>query len=201
MNLCSFYVDLFNSRYVEEKSLLSIFATYRISQDHIEIYFGKIRASNGCNDNPNQQQFEAAYRKMSHQSDIMISKAANIEIVDQETSPTENLDGIISNILVVSSRRPKICENFETDDTYDEQAIEINEENHQMQSALTTAEFESNLTDLTNDAGISFTAHELEKKLITCDQIFCIACKRILECNEKLDVKKYISDNRPCVGS
>ena len=38
--------------------------TYRLSQDHLELFFGKIRRMGCCNNNPSATQFRSAYRKL-----------------------------------------------------------------------------------------------------------------------------------------
>lgn len=65
--------------YVEQNHWMSFFPTYRISQDHLEMLFGKIRTLNGYNDNPNAQQFCSAYRKLLYESDVVLSAGSNIE--------------------------------------------------------------------------------------------------------------------------
>lgn len=39
-------------------------STYRLSQDHLEIFFGRIRQKGGYNNNPNVVQFKSAYKKL-----------------------------------------------------------------------------------------------------------------------------------------
>lgn len=43
-----------------QKSTLKYIATYRLSQDHLEIFFGCIRQKGGYNNNPNVLQFKSA---------------------------------------------------------------------------------------------------------------------------------------------
>ncbi|CAG9136031.1 unnamed protein product [Plutella xylostella] len=43
---------------------LRYLTTYRLSQDHIELFFGSIRMHGGHNDNPNARQFKGIYRKL-----------------------------------------------------------------------------------------------------------------------------------------
>jgi len=38
--------------------------TYKISQDHLEMFFSAIRAKGGFNNNPTTMQFEAAYKRL-----------------------------------------------------------------------------------------------------------------------------------------
>lgn len=71
---------------VEENQFMHMIATYKLSQDHLEMFFSKIRSIHKCNDNPTIQQFIASYKKIQMISDIQISQDANI-----------------SNILTISS--------------------------------------------------------------------------------------------------
>lgn len=47
-----------------ENGALDVFYTFQYSQDHLETYFSLIRGSLGWNNNPNEIQFKAAYRKL-----------------------------------------------------------------------------------------------------------------------------------------
>lgn len=47
-----------------ESGQLNEFYPFQYSQDHLETYFSLIRSSLGLNNNPNEQQFSAAYRKL-----------------------------------------------------------------------------------------------------------------------------------------
>lgn len=53
---------LCNTRIVETKSM-SYLTMFKFSQDHIELFFGKIRSLGGFNNNPNARQFKSAYKK------------------------------------------------------------------------------------------------------------------------------------------
>jgi len=44
--------------------LLEFLCFYKLSQDHIELFFGIIRSYGGHNDNPTARQFRSAYRKL-----------------------------------------------------------------------------------------------------------------------------------------
>lgn len=46
-----------------EKKMLFL-PTYKLSQDHLEMFFSCIRMQGGFNDNPNVRQFKACYRKL-----------------------------------------------------------------------------------------------------------------------------------------
>lgn len=53
-------LNLYN-RYIDN---LQFILTYRLSQDHIELFFGTIQSHLGHNNNPTAKQFCAAYRKI-----------------------------------------------------------------------------------------------------------------------------------------
>lgn len=49
---------------VVELGVLEYIRTYRFSQDHVETFFGTIRAKGGSNNNPSAVQFKAAYKRL-----------------------------------------------------------------------------------------------------------------------------------------
>jgi hypothetical protein len=59
---------LYNSLIVANK--MSFICTYKFSQDHLELLFGKIRSLGGCNNNPSARQFCAAYKKLLVHNEI-----------------------------------------------------------------------------------------------------------------------------------
>jgi hypothetical protein len=50
--------------YVKKRNILNYVLTYKMSQDHLEMFFGSIRSSLGMNNNPSAHQFKTAYRKL-----------------------------------------------------------------------------------------------------------------------------------------
>ena len=47
-----------------ENPVLKYLLTYKMSQDHLELFFGAVRASGGWNNNPTAMQFRAAYKQL-----------------------------------------------------------------------------------------------------------------------------------------
>jgi hypothetical protein len=43
---------------------LKYLLTYKLSQDHLELFFGAVRSSFGCNNNPTVRQFMSAYKRL-----------------------------------------------------------------------------------------------------------------------------------------
>lgn len=70
---------------VIESPALKYIATYRLSQDHLELFFGAIRSKGGFNNNPTARQFQAAYKRLLVHTQISGSKAANIADFDNIT--------------------------------------------------------------------------------------------------------------------
>ncbi|KAF0712065.1 Transposable element P transposase, partial [Aphis craccivora] len=80
---------------------LDFLLTYKMSQDHLEMFFSAIRAKGGFTNNPTATQFEAAYKRLIVHSEVMVaSEGANCIAQD------------VTNILTVSSGRKKIEKNY-----------------------------------------------------------------------------------------
>ncbi|RVE41326.1 hypothetical protein evm_014021 [Chilo suppressalis] len=62
---------------VEEKNVFSYISTYRLSQDHLELFFGIIRKHGGYNNNPNVLQFRAAYKKTLNHLELRSTFSGN----------------------------------------------------------------------------------------------------------------------------
>lgn len=194
--------------FVEKQHWLLFFATYRISQDHLEILFGKIRSMNGSNDNPLPHQFRSAYRKILHQCEIAHSPNANIRALASASSHSTTL--VASNILTVPStrqRRSNLIEDVAQDISQPHippisNAVDVDE------SFEETYEFElimdhNFLSDSTNNSGIAYIANSIEQKFFNASQIYCTACIDVLKSNVKVDEKLCINPNlgRPCVST
>ena len=63
-SVCHLYSDLV------ESGRLKYLLTYKFSQDHLELFFGKIRSKGGCNNNPTARQFKGAYKKLLVHNDV-----------------------------------------------------------------------------------------------------------------------------------
>lgn len=103
---------------VEEQELMHMIPTYNLSQDHVEMFFSKIRLIHRTNDNPTVQQFKGSFKRIQMISDITISTHANI------TTCNSN----VSNLLTISSSQPVSvhCQTQAIDD--DDDVIETNDD-------------------------------------------------------------------------
>lgn len=59
------------------KKKLEFLPTYKLSQDHIELFFGNVRMGGGCNNNPTSKQFQATYKKMLVHLELKSSFSGN----------------------------------------------------------------------------------------------------------------------------
>ena len=81
-------------KYVESNIL-----SYKLSQDHLEVFFSNIRAMGGFCPNPNAMHFESAYKKLLLHNEV------------KESAPSNCVSQLSTNILTVSSRKHKNIQN------------------------------------------------------------------------------------------
>ena len=55
---------IFDEYVSTDGSPLKYLLTYKMSQDHLELFFGAVRAAGRCNNNPTVQHFVAAYKRL-----------------------------------------------------------------------------------------------------------------------------------------
>lgn len=175
--------------FVEKHHWMDYFSSYRISQDHLEMFFGKIRSLNGDNDNPNVPQFLSAYRKLLFQIDISVSSVSNVESL------------CTSNVLNISSSLKKHSNTNDPPSTvYLEEgqieastfSTELSQEWEEMQAM--------EVDDSAYDPGIAYIASSLEQRLLRCGQIYCDQCTEVLENDRKVEAEIPMSTKfeMPC---
>ncbi|VEN56482.1 unnamed protein product [Callosobruchus maculatus] len=159
--------------YVEENQYLKYILTYKLSQDHIELFFGAIRSRGGHNNNPSAKQFEAAFKKLIVRSQIRAGDTGNVL----------NLDA--TSILFCSS--VSITKNDSGDDL--ENTSESLEYENKIKEDMMSSEYLStpswDLTDYTKDVVgyISGFVVKQVKKLIACSK-----CVSLIETDHSLSV-------------
>ena len=60
--------------------------TYKLSQDHLEMFFSCVRARGGFNNNPNALQLKYAFRKILLHNAITLSDKANVMMFEENLS-------------------------------------------------------------------------------------------------------------------
>ena len=86
-------IYLYKSLIVPQPPALKYLLTYKLSQDHLELFFGKIRSSLGANTNPTVSQFTSAYKKNLIHTEIM-------DVTRGNSIPLENMP-----VLTISSTK------------------------------------------------------------------------------------------------
>lgn len=86
---------------VENTKILKYLPLYKISQDHVELFFSAIRARGGFNNNPNAVQFKAAFKRLLIRAEIRDEGLGNCVDLEQvnilnctSTSPQKALNDL-----------------------------------------------------------------------------------------------------------
>lgn len=188
-SICSMYEEL-----VEEDKLTESISVYSINQDHLEMFFGKIRSLNGHNDNPNVVQFRSAFRKLLCNTKIMAPENSNC----QQFERFEN-NSPFTNIYFVSSRRSKlnVLEDIEFQEELASQRNEI------IENLIELDEKNYDSIDGCSGASIAFAAQLIEERIRNTDKFYCALCQTVFDENEKLE-NCFLSTkirNAPCVST
>lgn len=184
---------------VDEHHYMLFLATYRLSQDHVEMFFGKIRSMNGFNENPMSPQFISAYRKLSYQSDVSISDRANV--IERGAS---NVLTITSGAKRLTSLEEDVMEHIIHDDNQEKVPPYIDPKDD-LDEFFELQLLENNdfLSDNMLDVGVCYMSNIIERRLTTCDQINCRFCPQVFVVNDKVENKACVSTHlgKPCLST
>lgn len=104
-----------------KESSLIYFPTFKISQDHLEIFFGKIQMFGRCNNNPTSEQFKFAYKKLLIHVEVNGNKKGNCVL--QENSTILQVSSSSSSLKALNDCT--VSDNFGNDE---KESPEIDEE-------------------------------------------------------------------------
>lgn len=175
-------IKMMYHEFVEEHAYCVMIATYKLSQDHLEMLFCKIRYVHRFNDNPTVQQFKGSLKRIMMTRDMLISRNANVSRIE--------VSGTTTNLLTVSSLNKTRATNVE-----EEQQCEIDEEDWEEILEAETND-NNNRENQCYNAGISFVAFKIESRLLKADG--CSACKKVLQLNDKVEQRNCVGTNIPC---
>lgn len=169
---------------IASKTMQSL-PTFRFSQDPLEALCGRIRSLNGYNDNPNEQQFCAAIRKLTVNTEIICSSFSNC---------TDSL-----NILTVSSCKPVADRTNRIQTRFGViEYLKYIEENKE----IPPINFCENMFDSLENCSVAFVAGTIEQKIKNCEltgRFSCHDCKLVLSNNEKIQISfNPEKSNIPC---
>ena len=57
-------ISVYDEFVAKPNAPLKYLLTYKLSQDHLELFFGAVRSSLGCNNNPTVRQFMSSYKRL-----------------------------------------------------------------------------------------------------------------------------------------
>lgn len=109
-------LKLIFDEFIKNEGALESISTYYLQQDVLEMFFGKIRARCGLNNNPNVDQFKGSYRRLLANLDIISSSFNSCRVIDDKLP--ENVH--FSDIYFVSSKRRKTTFT-DIEDTYNQE--------------------------------------------------------------------------------
>lgn len=177
-------------KYVIQDKILTNIPTMSLSQDHLEIFFGRIRTKGGSNNNPTCTQFKAAYRTLLGNTTLLYSRSGNVQ-----ASCSLTIYNPYSNISYISARNEKFPIHKRDDVTsndVDNLLLEL--------TNIEALESTQRLTDLGNYS-ISHYANIIEKRILTSNNFNCCLCRTVFDENQKLKetfVSKNFEGRRPC---
>lgn len=198
--ILGFIVDLTNipliyAQYIENDDFkMSNLRTYAMSQDRIELLFGKIRCRNGNNNNPNCLQFKGAYRRLLTNTEIRPPSSTNCMLFD----PIDlHMFAPQSNVYTVTSRRPKF--DILSDVTFQNNLEQFEQEQQMALTDLAGMSDSNHLLEGYGDASIAYASKLIEESILN-GNFRCDCCKFIFTQNEKLNDRTIcmIPDKRPC---
>lgn len=164
---CAAALKLLHKELILEKELIYL-PFYKLSQDHIELFFGNIRAHGGANNNPTARQFAAAYKKLLVHVEIKKSEKGNCTALEQVA--ILNCSSAVERINRTSGP------NFLEDSNYEAQEEDIPE-------AI------SNMSEFSSQA-IAYIAGYVVRVLIK--NIKCDICATALTTNASNELHKFI---------
>lgn len=83
---------------------MSFLLTYKMSQDHIEMFFSAIRNKGGHNNNPSAKQFSYAYKRLLNHTKLTILPHGNAIVQDETdilniTHSNKGIDNLINDFI------------------------------------------------------------------------------------------------------
>lgn len=163
--------------YLENSDLLIKIPTYNLGQDPLEIFFGKVRALNGFNDNPTAQQFSAAFRKLLANDSITSSKHGNCNTFQSAFNPISDILSISSRSTIAADTNAKNISISSTDlDNLFRKLSEI-------ESLGRNGLIDGGLSDCT----VAQIARAIENRIQSTDRLYCTECSGVFQREEKIE--------------
>ncbi|CAH1981929.1 unnamed protein product [Acanthoscelides obtectus] len=169
---------LYNAYILENK--LKFILTNKLSQDHLELFFGAIRGKGGYNNNPSARHFEAAYKRLLVHTEITGPSSGNIS------------DGNSVTILSCGSGREITATDSGDDLTDSKQYLDFEQDVKNNISTYISSSSAWDLTDYSENV-VGYISGFVVKTMKKC--VTCTKCSSALESSEVIStlqrVKQY----------
>ncbi|KAE9522911.1 hypothetical protein AGLY_016722 [Aphis glycines] len=116
--------NLINVYRAVEKDGMSFLLSYKLSQDHLEVFFSALRSRDGFNNNPNAVQFRTAYKRLLVRHEISGSMYGNCSQLDTScilfvgANKRKDANAISNNDTLNNGEENNIFNNIEHDYDY-----------------------------------------------------------------------------------
>jgi len=101
LSVKNIYIDI-----IQKTNMLKYLLTYKLSQDHLELFFSAVRSAGGYNNSPTARQFASAYKRLLMRHNVEASINANVTSLDSTTILTSsNIDIQCDDLNVTLARR------------------------------------------------------------------------------------------------
>lgn len=123
--ICINSLKVLYTKYIDSHNpILNYVCTYKMSQDHIELFFSAVRSKGGFNNNPTAGQFQAAYKRLLIHGELKNIETGNCSVLDDLNILTCNRP-----VTKINETRNKILDidSIEGTDMDDTNVIEVPE--------------------------------------------------------------------------
>lgn len=168
--ICIKALRMFFYQYINiENAPIQYLCTYKMSQDHLEIFFSAIRSKGGFNNNPTALQFTSAYRRLLVHGELKNMSTGNCVPLDNINILTCNLSAMCRKI---NNRRERLLAISEYPD--EAQIVELPESHDYIGNC--------ELSEFTKEATIYIAGYIIRsmKKIIKCSECLgaIVACEK-----------------------
>ena len=155
---------------------LKYLLTYKLSQDHLELFFGAVRQRGGWNNNPTSGQFVAAYKRLLVRHQIVRVEHGNCEAIDATT------------VLHCSSKVTRPA-NLDAADMSSIRTGELDVEEETSPVSLEGSELPFTELSAVVDNAVTYIAGYVVR--MACRKVVCTDCRAALESSDTPTCAQY----------
>ena len=161
---------LFQTLVVGDTPALRYLLTYKLSQDHLELFFAAVRQRGGWNNNPTSGQFVAAYKRLLVRHQTVRVERGNCDALDATT------------VLHCSSSKVKKSVNFDAADMSSIRTGELDVQGETSPVSLEGSELPFKELSAVVDNAVTYIAGYVVR--MACKKVLCTDCRVALEATD-----------------